>query len=83
MTTATLFQWVELKQDVPNSPVKAGNKGVILDHLNPTKTQPEEGYILEVFEDGETLDVVYVPISWVNPLLECWGNIENDTKQTT
>ncbi|WP_242028658.1 type I restriction endonuclease subunit R [Anabaena sp. FACHB-1250] len=34
MTTATLFQWVELKQDVPNSPVKAGNKGVVLDHLS-------------------------------------------------
>jgi hypothetical protein len=27
MTTATLFQWVELKQDVPNSLVKAGNNG--------------------------------------------------------
>ncbi|MCE2697612.1 MAG: hypothetical protein PX483_12965 [Nostocales cyanobacterium LE14-WE4] len=83
MTTATLFQWVELKQDVPNSPVTTGNKGVVLDHLNLTKTQPEPGYILEVFEDGETLDVVSVPISWVKLLPESWGNIEYDTKQTT
>ncbi|MFN5874113.1 MAG: hypothetical protein ACK44G_16535 [Aphanizomenon sp.] len=82
MTTATLFQWVELKQDVPNSPVKTGNRGVVLDHLNPTKTQPEPGYILEVFEDGETLDVVSVPISSVQLLSETWGNLEHDTKQT-
>ena len=82
MTTATLFQWVELKRDVPNSSVKVGNKGVVLDHLNPTKTQPEPGYILEVFEDSETLDVVSVPISWVNPLPESWGNVEYETRQT-
>ncbi|MBC5793663.1 DUF4926 domain-containing protein [Sphaerospermopsis sp. LEGE 00249] len=82
MKTATLFQWVELKQDVPNSLVKAGNRGVVLDHLNPTKTQLEPGYILEVFADGETLDVVSVPISWVNPLPETWGNVEYDARQT-
>jgi hypothetical protein len=82
MTTATLFQWVELKQDVPNSPVKVGNKGVFLYHLNPTTSQPEPGYILEVFEDGETLDVASVPISWVNPLPESWGSVEYNTKQT-
>jgi hypothetical protein len=82
MKIATLFQWVELKQDVPNNLVKAGNRGVVLDHLNPTKTQPEPGYILEVFENGETLDVVSVPISWVNPLPETWGNVEYDARQT-
>ncbi len=82
MTTATLFQWVELKQDVPNSPVKTRNKGVFLYHLNPTTSQPEPGYILEVFEDGETLDVASVPISWVNPLPESWGSVEYNTKQT-
>ena len=80
MKTLALFQWVELKQDVPNSPVKAGNKGVVLDHLNPTTTQPEPGYILEVFADAETLDVVSVPISWVNPLPESWGSVEYNTK---
>ncbi|WP_375509571.1 hypothetical protein [uncultured Nostoc sp.] len=82
MTTASLFQWVELKQHVPNSPVKAGDRGVVLDHLRPIKTQQEPGYILEIFKDGETLDVVTVPISWVNPLPETWGSIENDTRQT-
>ncbi|MBD2385798.1 DUF4926 domain-containing protein [Cylindrospermum sp. FACHB-282] len=82
MTTASLFQWVELKQDVPNSLVKAGNRGVVLDHVNPTKTQPEPGYILEVFQDSESLDVVSVPISWVNPLPEAWGSAEHDTRQT-
>jgi hypothetical protein len=82
MTTASLFQWVELKQDVPNSPIKAGDEGVVLDYLNPTNTQKEPGYILEVFKDGETLDVVSVPISWVQPLPETWGSAENTTKQT-
>jgi hypothetical protein len=28
MTTASLFQWVELDKDVPKSPVKAGNMGL-------------------------------------------------------
>ena len=82
MTTASLFQWAELKQDVPNSPVKAGDRGVVLDHLRPTKTQQEPGYILEIFKDSETVDVVSVPISWVNPLPETWGSIEHDTSQT-
>lgn len=81
MTTLALFQLVELNQDVPNTLVKKGDKGVILDHLNPTKNQPEAGYTLEVFKDGETLDVISVPISWVKPLPEIWGNsqqIAND-----
>ncbi|MEH2409338.1 hypothetical protein [Nostoc sp.] len=82
MTTASLFQWVEVKHNVANSPVKAGDRGVVLDHLRPTKTQQEPGYILEIFKDGETLDIVSVPISWVNPLPETWGSIEHDTRQT-
>lgn len=73
MLTATLFQWVELKQDVPDSPVKKGNCGVVLDHLHPTNNQKEPGYTLEVFQDGETLDVISVPISWVTPLPKMWG----------
>lgn len=77
MTTATLFQWVELKQNVPNSPVKTGDRAVVLDHLPPTKNQKEPGYTLEVFKDGETLDVISVPISWVTPLPEIWGNSEH------
>jgi hypothetical protein len=76
MTTAKLFQWVLLNQDVPNSPVQKGDKGVVLDHLPATKSQPEEGYTLEIFKDGETLDVISVAISWVTPLPEIWGKAE-------
>ncbi|MBE9007425.1 DUF4926 domain-containing protein [Fortiea sp. LEGE XX443] len=82
MTKVSLFQWAELKQDVPNSPVKAGHKGVVLDYLNPTPTQKEPGYILEVFQNGETLDVVSVPISWVKLLPKIWRSTESTTKQT-
>ncbi|HEY9706466.1 MAG TPA: DUF4926 domain-containing protein [Allocoleopsis sp.] len=57
MTTANLFQWVEINQDIPNSMVKKGMKGVVVDHLPPNSTQKEAGYIVEVFENGETLDV--------------------------
>jgi hypothetical protein len=76
MTNLALFQWVEINQDIPNTPVKKGDKGVILDHLNPTKNQPEAGYTLEVFKNGETLDVISVPISWVTALPEIWGDTQ-------
>jgi Domain of unknown function (DUF4926) len=76
MTTLELFQWVELNQDIPNTLVKKGDKGVILDHLNPTQNQPEAGYTLEVFKNGETLDVISVPISWVTALPEIWGDTQ-------
>lgn len=76
MTNLALFQWVELNQDIANTPVKKGDKGVILDHLNPTKNQPEAGYTLEVFKNGETLDVISVPISWVIALPEIWGDTQ-------
>ena len=84
MTIATLFQWVKLKQDIPNSPVKKGDTGVILDYLSPTNKQPESGYTLEVFKNGETLDVISVPISWVTPLPKIWGDsqyISTDIQQ--
>lgn len=73
MQKADLFQWVELKQDVPDSLVKKGNKGVVLDFLSPNSKQKEAGYIIEVFKDGKTLDVVSVPTSWIIPLPEFWG----------
>ena len=34
----------------------------------------ENGYTIEVFRDGETIDVVSVPQSWVTVLPESWGN---------
>ncbi|BAY19582.1 hypothetical protein NIES21_54450 [Anabaenopsis circularis NIES-21] len=80
MATASLFQWVELKHNIPNTAVKAGYQGVVLDYLNPTQTQKEHGYILEVFQDGETLDVVSVSISWVKPLPQIWGSAESASK---
>ncbi|PSF36043.1 DUF4926 domain-containing protein [Aphanothece hegewaldii CCALA 016] len=73
MKQAELFQWVELKQDVLDSLVKQGDRGVIVDHLQPTKTQKEAGYTIEVFKNGETLDLISVPISWVTLLPEFWG----------
>ncbi len=78
MTSIQLFQWVELKFDVPNSLVKKGDKGVVLEYLKPTKKQSEPGYNLEVFKDGETLDIISISISWVIPLPEMWGENQYD-----
>jgi hypothetical protein len=77
---AVLFQWVVLNQDIPNSIVKQGDRGVIVDELPATKTQSEPGYILEIFQDGKTLEVVSVPISWVTPLPEFWDKSESKTE---
>jgi len=74
MTSATLFQWVIFNRDVPDSSVKVGDRAVIIDHLPPNPSQTESGYTLEVFKAGETSDIVSVPISWVTPLPEVWGN---------
>ncbi len=76
MTKAILFQWVVLDRDVPNSSVKRGNRGVVLDHLLPSTNQREPGYTLEVLKGGKTLDVISVPISWVTLLPETWENAE-------
>jgi len=73
MENNNLFQWVILKQDVLDSSVQRGDRGVIVDHLLANKNQPEPGYIVEVFKDGETLDVVSVPTSWVILLDQKWG----------
>ncbi len=77
MTTDALFHWVILNRDVPDSAIKAGDRAVIVDRLPATAKQPEAGYILEVFQQGETLDVVSVPMSWVTLLPEVWGQPEN------
>lgn len=83
MTTDALFHWVLLKQDVPNSLVRAGDRAVIVDNLSPTPKQPEPGYILEVFKAGETVDVVSVPVSWVKLLSEVWGQPESVSSETS
>ncbi|PSB14484.1 DUF4926 domain-containing protein [filamentous cyanobacterium CCP2] len=73
MTTDALFHWVVLQRDIPNSELKAGDRAVIVDCLPATTKQPEPGYTLEIFQQGETLDVVSVPQSWVRLLPEVWG----------
>lgn len=84
MTTASLFQWVLFKQDVRDSVVKAGDRGVVVDLLPPNPMQAEIGYTLEVFREGETLDVVSVPASWVKLLPEMWGkSIPNTASKET
>ena len=67
MKTAKLFQSVELTQVVPGTPFHAGDLGIIVEYLEPNETQSEAGYLLEMFQNGETLDVIAVPISWVKP----------------
>jgi hypothetical protein len=67
MKTAELFQSVELSQDVPNTKFHQGDIGIIVEYLEPNETQSEAGYLLEMFQNGETLDVIAVPISWAKP----------------
>ncbi len=80
MEQAKLFQWVELRQNVPHSSVIKGDRGVILEYLQPTQQRPEPGYTLEIFRDGETLDVISIPVSWVSVLPEIWGQAQPSAK---
>ena len=48
-----------------------------METLKSIHPQKEDGYIIEVFKDGETLDVVSVPVSWVKLLPEKWGQIQD------
>jgi Domain of unknown function (DUF4926) len=82
-TTDVLFHWVILQRDVPESEVKAGDRAVIVDCLSATSKQPEAGYTLEVFRQGETVDVVSVPMSWVLLLPEVWGRSEVSTVEAS
>ena len=45
----------------------------MVDRTPAAAKQPKPGYVLEVFEQGETLDVVSVPISWVTLLPDVGG----------
>ncbi|BAU15053.1 hypothetical protein LEP3755_56100 [Leptolyngbya sp. NIES-3755] len=72
----TLFHWVVLLRDVPTADVKAGDRAVIVDLLSPASTEQKAGYTIEVFRQGETVDVVSVPVSWVRVLPETWGQRE-------
>jgi hypothetical protein len=70
----SLFHWCVLLQSVPESLVNKGDRAVIVDDLPFTSFYQECGYAIEVFRDGETIDVVSVPESWVKVLPEVWGD---------
>ena len=69
----SLFHWVVLLRDVPNCAVKVGDRGVIVDELPFSEVHQESGYTIEVFRQGETVEVVSVPAAWVEVLPEVWG----------
>lgn len=68
MQTVQLFQQVKLSRDIPNTIFKKDDKGTIVEFLPPNEQQQEAGYLLEMFANNETLDVIAVPISWTTPL---------------
>jgi hypothetical protein len=78
-----LFHWVTLNHDFPDSALVVGDRAVIIDCLSPTAKQSEPGYALEVFRQGETVDVVSVPISWVTLLPEAWGQSTSSVVQAS
>jgi Domain of unknown function (DUF4926) len=74
--TEALFHWVVLLRDVPGTEVRSGDRAVIVDLLAAPSEGREAGYSIEVFRDGETVDVVSVPVSWVTVGAEVWGKVE-------
>lgn len=67
-----LYQRVALTRDLPEHNLRKGDVAVVVEHLPATPAADgEEGYALEVFNAvGETLAVVMVPASAVEPLSE-------------
>jgi hypothetical protein len=74
--TEALFHWVVLLRDVPGTEVRSGDRAVIVDLLAASAEGREAGYSIEVFRDGQTVDVVSVPVSWVTVGAEVWGKVE-------
>ena len=75
----SLFHWCILLQPVPASLIQKGDRAIIVDELPFTSFYQECGYAIEVFQNGETIDVVSVPQSWVKVLPEVWGDGTRDT----
>lgn len=65
-----LYQQVALARDLPEQGLQKGDVAVIIEHLPATpESGGEEGYALEIFNAlGETIAVVMVPASAVEPL---------------
>ncbi len=66
--TLELYQRVALRRDLQEHHLKKGDVATLIDHV-PHPNGGEDGYILEVFNAlGESIAVVPVPISDVEPL---------------
>ena len=65
-----LFSQVALARDIPDEGLRCGDVATVVEKLPGTRASGgEEGYILEVFNAiGETITVVTVPVSAVEPL---------------
>ena len=65
-----LYSQVALARDVPEEGLCRGDIATVVERLSATKASGgEEGFILEVFNAiGETIAVVTVPVSAVEPL---------------
>ncbi len=65
-----LYQRVALTQDFPQYRLQAGDVATLVDYAPaPAHSPNNPGYILEIFNAiGESLDVVTVPASAVEPL---------------
>ena len=68
MQTVQLYQQVKHCRDVPDTIFKKGDQGTIVEYLSPNEQQPEAGYLLEMFDNNETLDVIAVPVSWITSI---------------
>ncbi len=67
MTQPELYTRVALTRDIPEANLKQGDTAMYIDFL-PVQTG-EAGAILEIFNAlGESVDVVTVPISAIEPL---------------
>ena len=63
-----LYQYVALRQDVPEHALKKGDVAILIDYV-PHPEGDEEGAVLEVFNAvGESIAVVIVPESNVESL---------------
>ena len=63
-----LFQEIAMTRDLPESQLKAGDIATLVDFA-PAPTNGEEGCVLEVFNAlGESISVITVPMSAVEPL---------------
>lgn len=63
-----LYQRVVLSRNFPEHNLKKGDVVTLIDYV-PHPSGGEDGYILEVFNAvGESIDVITVPMSAVQPL---------------